>query len=173
MGVGERAGRAVRAWVLVAALAAGVAGCGSTAPQPYDVVYAYLGQIAEGNYASACNQLDPHTREALLTALGGRIGCPQVFRRCLPSYALNLSRDQTQLFYATILVTVHHRRADVIVRGTAVSRALKRVTLRDERGTWRLTSWGAALDRCPRHPPRRTSRPAKRRPLRHRHGHPS
>jgi hypothetical protein len=81
--------------------------------------------------------------------MGSRTTCSRLFVRCLPSQATNISRDQAQLLYATILVTTHHRRADVTVTGTAVARAIKRVTLTKERGTWKLTSYGDALQRCP------------------------
>lgn len=133
------------------ALLAGLAGCGSTSapPGPYDVVSSYLSRIAEGNYSSACGLLDAGTRHALIRKMGSRTSCPKLFVRCLPSKATNINRDQAQLLYATILVATHHHRADVTVAGTAVARAIKRVTLAKERGTWKLTSYGDALRRCP------------------------
>jgi hypothetical protein len=82
--------------------------------------------------------------------MGPRASCAKLFVQCLPSKATNISRDQAQLLYATIQVATHHHKADVTVAGTAVARALKRVTLAKERGTWKLTSYGDALQRCPR-----------------------
>lgn len=149
---------AVRRWVLLLALAAGLAGCGSgsSPPGPYDVASNYLNQIAEGNYASACGLLDSGTREALIRKAGPRTSCSRLFVRCLPSQATKISRDQAQLLYATIQVTTHRKKAQATVAGTAVARAIRRVTLAKERGTWKLTSYGVALQRCPlkQHRPR-------------------
>jgi hypothetical protein len=129
-----------------------LAGCGSGSqpPGPYDVVSNYLSRIAEGNYSSACGLLDTGARDALIRKMGPRASCAKLFVQCLPSKATNISRDQAQLLYATIQVATHHHKADVTVAGTAVARALKRVTLAKERGTWKLTSYGDALQRCPR-----------------------
>jgi hypothetical protein len=131
---------------------AGLAACGSGSPPPgpYDVVSNYLSRIAEGNYSSACELLDTGTRATLMNKMGSRISCAELFVRCLPSKATNISRDQAQLLYSTIQVTTHHHSADVTVAGTAVARAIKRVTLRKEQGTWKLTSSGDALQRCRR-----------------------
>lgn len=137
---------------LLAAMAA-LAGCESNAsppPGPYNVVSKYLSQIAEGNYSNACGMLDTGVRDALIKRMGSRTTCSKLFVRCLPSKATNISRDQAQLLYATIQVATHHHKADVTVAGTAVARAIKRVTLAKERGTWKLTSYGDALRRCPR-----------------------
>jgi hypothetical protein len=124
-------------------------GSGSPPPGPYDVVSNYLTQIAEGNYSNACGLLTTAARDALIKKMGVRTTCSKLFVRCLPSRATNISRDQAQLLYATILVATHHRKADVTVGGTAVARAIKRVTLAKERRTWKLTSYGDALQRCP------------------------
>jgi hypothetical protein len=135
---------------LVAVLA-GLAGCGSGSPPPgpYDVVNNYLSQIAEGNYANACGLLDTGVRDALIRKMPARTTCSKLFARCLPSNATNISRDQSQLLYATIVVETHRHKADVTVAGTAVARAIKGVTLAKERRTWKLTSYGYALQRCP------------------------
>jgi hypothetical protein len=93
--------------------------------------------------------LDTGARDALIRKMGSRISCPKVFVRCLPSNATHIRHDQAQLLYATILVATHHHRADVKLAGTAVARAIKRVSLAKERGTWKLTSYGDALQRCP------------------------
>ena len=135
--------------VLGVALAA--AGCGSTAPPgPYNAVSSYLNQIAEGSYAGACGLLDTRARVSLTRTRGQHISCPTVFARCLPSKVTNLKHDQSQLLYATILVTTHRKTADATVSGTAVARAIKHVSLAKERGTWKLTSYGQALKTCSR-----------------------
>ncbi|MBV8734662.1 MAG: hypothetical protein JO342_14270 [Solirubrobacterales bacterium] len=141
---------------VVAALALGIVGCGSSGPPPgpYNTVSNYLNSIAQGTYGGACNLADSRTREALIKAMGGRVSCARLFVRCLPSDALKLSRDQSQLLYATILVSTHRKKADASVSGTAVARAVGRVTLAKEHGTWVLTSYGTALARCPRKPRR-------------------
>jgi hypothetical protein len=135
---------------LLAAMAV-LAGCesNSSPPGPYNVVSNYLTQIAEGNYSNACGLLDTGVRDSLIKRMGSRTTCSKLFVRCLPSKATNISRDQAQLLYATIQVATHRHKADVSVAGTAVARAIKRVTLAKERGTWKLTSYGDALRRCP------------------------
>lgn len=136
---------------LLAAMAA-LAGCGggSGPPGPYNAVSNYLSQIAEGNYANACGLAVTGVRDALIKRMGSRTSCSKLFVQCLPSKATNIRRDQSQLLYATILVATHHHKADATVAGTAVARAIKRVTLAKERGTWKLTSYGDALRRCSR-----------------------
>jgi hypothetical protein len=133
------------------AVVAGLAGCGSGSapPGPYDVVSNYLTQIAEGNYSKACGLLDTGVRDALIRKMASPTTCSKLFVRCLPSKATKISRDQSQLLYATIQVATHHHKADATVAGTAVARAIKRVTLAKERRTWKLTSYGDALRRCP------------------------
>jgi hypothetical protein len=128
-----------------------LAGCdsGSGPPGPYNIVSNYLSQIAEGNYSNACGLLDTGVRDALLKRMGSRTTCSKLFVQCLPSKATNISRDQSQLLYATIQVATHHHKADATVAGTAVARAIKRVTLAKERRAWKLTSYGDALRRCP------------------------
>ncbi|MGN6169569.1 MAG: hypothetical protein ACTHQQ_15575 [Solirubrobacteraceae bacterium] len=140
----------MRCAALLAVMAA-LAGCESNSSPagPYNVVNNYLTQIAEGNYANACGLLDTGVRDALIRKMGSRTSCSRLFVQCLPSQATNLKRDQSQLLYATIVVDTHRRKSDVTVGGTAVARALKRVTLAKERGTWKLTSYGDALRRCP------------------------
>ena len=133
-------------------MTAALAGCGSGSgpPGPYSAVSNYLSQIAEGNYSNACGMLDPGVRAALIKRMGSRTTCSKLFVQCLPSKATNISRDQSQLLYATIQVATHHHKANATVAGTAVARAIKRVTLAKERRTWKLTSYGDALRKCPR-----------------------
>lgn len=147
-----------RCGVIVAA-AAVLAACGGSGgpPGPYQVVNNYLSQIAEGNYSGACALIDNSVRAALVKKMGSRITCPGLFVRCLPSQATNLSRDQSQLLYATIVVTTHRRKAQVAVSGTAVTRAIRSVTVAKERRTWKLTSYGRALALCPREHPLRAA----------------
>jgi hypothetical protein len=137
---------------VIAGLAVGLVGCESSSPPPgpYDTVSSYLTQIAEGTYGGACGLLDSGARESLIKAMGGRITCARLFVRCLPSDALKINRDQSQLLYATILVSTHRKKANARVSGTAVARAIKHVTLAKERGAWKLTSYGVALQQCPR-----------------------
>lgn len=149
---------------MIVVAAAVLAACGGSSgpPGPYAVVYNYLNQIAEGNYAGACALIDNGVREALVRRIGSRTSCPALFVRCLPSQATNLSRDQSQLLYATIVVSTHRHKARVAVSGTAETKALKSVTLAKERGTWKLTSYGKALERCPREHRLRADRPSSR-----------
>lgn len=136
---------------VVAALAASLVGCGgSGTPGQYVAVSNYLSQIAEGSYKGACGLLDSGTRESLIRAMGGRVSCASLFVRCLPSNALKINQDQSQLLYASIAVSTHRKKATATVSGTAVASAISHVTLAKERGTWKLTSYGVALERCPR-----------------------
>jgi hypothetical protein len=138
----------IRAAALLA-LVLGVVGCGesSTTP-PVDVVQNYLNDVGAGNYAAACGLLDKHTRDAPIKAAKGRITCPKVFVRCLPDNVIRLARDQTQLFYASIQLNVNGNSASAAVSGTEVARAIKKVTLANERGNWKLTDYGEAVRRC-------------------------
>ena len=141
----------MRCVALLAAMAA-LAGCGSGSgpPGPYNVVSNYLSQIAEGNYSNACGMLQAGVRDALIKRMGSRTTCSKLFVQCLPSKATHISSDQSQLLYATIQVATRHHKADATVSGTAVARAIRRVTLAKERRTWKLTSYGDALRRCRR-----------------------
>jgi len=141
------------------ALAVCAGGCGesSTTP-PVDVVLNYLNDLGAGNFAGACALLDKRTREAPLKSVRPRIDCTKVFARCLPDTVTRLTRDQTQLLYASIQVNVAGDKASADVSGTAVARAIRRVTLADELGNWKLTSYGQAVHHCrltKRHPVKR------------------
>jgi hypothetical protein len=142
------------------ALAVGVMGCEGTGapPGPYQVVDNYLSRIAQANYTGACGLLDTATREALVKAMGSKTSCARLFVRCLPSQATNISRDQSQLLYATILPYTRHGRGHVTVAGTAVAKAIRKVNIAKERGTWKLTSYGYALERCPTQHPLRAAK---------------
>jgi hypothetical protein len=126
-----------------------VVGCGesSTTP-PIDVVQNYLNDLGAGNFTGACALLDKRTREAPLKSVRPRITCSTVFARCLPNNVTRLTRDQTQLLYASIQMNVTADKASADVSGTAVARAIRRVTLADERGNWKLTTYGHAVHHC-------------------------
>jgi hypothetical protein len=108
----------------------------------------YLNDVGAGNYAGACALLDKRTREAPLKSARPRIGCAKVFVRCLPDDVIRLARDQTQLLYASIQLNVNGDKASADVSGTAVARAIRKVTLSNEAGTWKLTDYGKAVHGC-------------------------
>ncbi len=141
------AGRAVGTLAVVAC----VVGCGaSTTTPPVEVVQNYLNQLGSGNYAGACSLLDKRARESSTRLARPRVTCEKRFARCLPHTVTSLPKDQTQLFYSNIQVTTSDSKATATVSGTAVARAIRHVTLSDERGNWKLTSYGQAVDRCKR-----------------------
>ncbi len=115
----------------------------------------YLNDLGSGNYEGACALLDKRTREAPLKSVRPRITCATVFARCLPDNVTRLTRDQTQLLYASIQVNVAGDGGSANVSGTAVARAIRKVTLANERGNWKLTSYGQAVHRCRLSKPRR------------------
>lgn len=132
------------ACVAVLTLALVAAACGSTAPTAYSVVDSYLKALGEGNYANACGLLDQSARRSLHGP------CQTVFARCLPNEAGAFASDQTQQLFANINLTTTGKTAVALVSGTAVARTVKRVTLADQGGNWRLTSPGEKLQRCRR-----------------------
>ena len=141
--------RAISRGVGTLLVVAWVAGCGGSGPVPSDPVQNYLSALAEGNYGGACTQLDSRARASLLGLQGTRSSCTKVFTRCLPNSAIAPKKDQSQLLYATVAVNQNGPKADAIVSGTAVARAVKEVTLAEESGTWKLTSYGRGLTGCP------------------------
>ncbi len=82
----------------------------------------YLNDLGAGNYAGACGLLDKRTREAPLKSVRPRITCAKVFVRCLPGNVTRLTRDQTQLLYASIRVNVAGDKASADVSGTSVAK---------------------------------------------------
>lgn len=148
----RRAGRRVRTAAatcgLVAAL--GLVGCGEAPTPPNAIVQNYLNALGGGYLQTACGMLDASAREATLRSKGGRVSCPGLFRHCLPDRVLNLKHDQTQLLYASIDVSVGNSGsvASADTSGTPVASELKHVTLKHERGVWKLTSFGEAIQRC-------------------------
>jgi hypothetical protein len=108
----------------------------------------YLNDIGAGNYAAACGLLDKTTREAPLKAAKPRITCAKVFVRCLPDNVIRLAHDQTQLLYASIQLKITGHTASAALGGTTVARAIRNVTLADQQGIWKLTSYGKAVRHC-------------------------
>lgn len=125
----------------------GLGGCGASGPTPYDSVQNYLSVLAEGDYAKACAMLTGGARHALRVRIRRR-SCPAIFRHCLPSNALALKHDQSQLLYAEVRPAVHGRHAVVTTSGTSVAREIRRVGLIERRGQWVITAPGQALRRC-------------------------
>lgn len=133
--------------LVMLALAAALAGCGNAnVVTPRDVAQNYAFQLAEGNFPQACALFDPAALRSLASGSGG--GCRSLLARCLPKSTTSLRRDETQLFYVNTDLQESGSRATVTVSGTAVARSVRRVSLADERGRWRLTSPGRGIDRC-------------------------
>lgn len=128
--------------------AAGLAGCGSSAPQPGDIAENYMSAVAVGNYSGACSMLTPRARAALVSAKARRHSCEFVFRHCIHIDTLALKRDQTQLLFADIEPVIHGAHSSVAVSGTAVAHELRRLTMVRVRGSWRIVGAGRALSRC-------------------------
>lgn len=140
--------RGARTVALAAAAALLLAACGSTAPTPYQVVNDYLNTLAEGDYPDACAMLSTQARADMAASTGVHGPCSTVFTRCLPSHALILKQDQSQLFYASVSVTTQGSKARAALSGTAVANALKQVTLQKTRTGWEMTSPGSGLTAC-------------------------
>lgn len=128
------------------ALALCMVGCAQPPPPPYQVAaQSYLSALAEGNYDNACALLDGRTLARLTRS---RVTCAGFYHRCLPNDALKLKLDQSQLLYATLQVSRRGSRAEATASGTAVAEAISHVTLADEDGHWKLTSFGSGLTGC-------------------------
>ena len=103
---------------------------------------------------------DSRALEALLRSKHARVSCAKLFRRCLPNRSIVLKSDQTQLLYANINVSLsdHGNVANADTSATPVATELKHVTLKHERGVWKFTGFGQALELCRltahRHKPR-------------------
>jgi hypothetical protein len=132
----------------VLALTVFLVGCGaSTTTPPVEVVQNYLNALAAGNYSGACALLDNRTRQYPAKSLRG-VTCETLFAQCLPRTVTSLKRDSTQLLYSNVQVNADGSKANATVSKTAVARAVRHVTLSEERGNWKLTSYGQAVDRC-------------------------
>lgn len=131
------------------ALATYVVGCGASGSSPVETVQGYLSALAEGNYAGACAMLDSTARASLFRVIGQHASCSAVFKRCLPYVATTPQKDQSQLFYSTVDVSLDSRGAEAAVSGTPVADAVREVRLAEHRGVWILTSYGQGLKGCP------------------------
>jgi hypothetical protein len=134
----------------VAAAAALASGCGEAPNPPIAIVQNYLNALGGGEYNTACGMVDGQALVALTRAKHVRIGCAQLLKRCLPNRSLVLKSDQTQLLYANIKVSLsdNGRVADADTSATPVATELKHVTLRHERGVWKFTGLGQAIEAC-------------------------
>ena len=129
-------------------LACCVGACGeSTVITPNEVAQNYVSAIAEGNFVGACAMIEPHARAHLLAATKTRISCPALFARCLP-VSLAASGDQSQLFYANVLLATSGDRAQATLSRTPAADAARRVSMLDTRKGWVLTTPGHAVTRC-------------------------
>ncbi len=136
--------------VLALVASASVAGCGgSGVVQPVEVAQNYVSAIADGYYPGACSLLDASVRAAMVASTGSHLACAALLAHCLPTRA-NVSTDQSQLLYVNTTSVAHGQRARVTLSGLPVARAIRRVTLADERNGWLLTSPGVAVTRCAR-----------------------
>lgn len=148
---------------VVAALAVAVClgGCGeSQSPPAVLAAQSYLKSLAEGNYPAACALLDGRARTALSRRPGRRVSCARAFTRCLPDDAQVPKRDQSQLLFANVQVSIRGDTASAAVSGTPVARAVRHVTLAKEGRHWKLTSYGQGLTGCRRARGRSAHRPA-------------
>jgi hypothetical protein len=146
--------------VLVAVLS----GCGDAPNPPIAIVQNYLNALGGGEYATACGMADSQALEALMRSKHARISCAKLFSRCLPNRSITLKSDQTQLLYAEINVSLSHNDtvADADTSATPVATELKHVTLKHEKGIWKFTGFGRAIEVCRAnarpHTPRKHSR---------------
>jgi hypothetical protein len=137
-----------------------LAGCGVAPNPPIAIVQNYLNALGGGEYATACGMADSHALEALLRSKHARVSCAKFFKRCLPNRSIVLKSDQTQLLYANINVSLsdNGKIANADTSATPVATELRHVTLEHERGVWKFTGFGRALELCRltahRHKPR-------------------
>jgi hypothetical protein len=127
-----------------------LAACGESPGSPiYGAANGYLSALANGNYSNACRWLDGRARRSLVHSTGARVSCQKAFVLCLPNQALVAKKDQSQLFYATVDMTVDGSKASAKVSGTPVADVLKRIALAGpSKGPWKVTSYGDGLKGC-------------------------
>ena len=130
------------------AVSACLAACGQGGVTASDVVNNYMYALAEGNYAGACALPAPGTRDVLQRSHGGRMSCEKLVARCLPNQVTRASHDQSQLLYATVLLTHYRGGMQASVSGTAVAKVTRTVTVDQHRGRWEPTAPGKAISRC-------------------------
>ena len=136
-----------------------ISGCGEAPNPPVAIVQSYLNTLGGGEYAAACGMIDDQALAALMRAKHVHMACANLFKRCLPNRSIVLKKDQTQLLYANINVSLSDggKIADADTSATPVATELKHVTLRHEHGVWKFTGFGQAIEAC--------------RPAAHRHKH--
>jgi hypothetical protein len=127
---------------LMVCMGVALAGCGRGSTSPGEVTQNYVNAIAEGDYASACAALDDGARATLRRSMHSSAGCRVLLARCLPSNTAQLAKDQAQLFYSNVVVSVSGNQATVKTSGTAVANRIREVTLTNDKGHWLLTSYG-------------------------------
>jgi hypothetical protein len=139
-----------------------VAGCGgSYSASPGEVVEGYEQALAEGGYVGACGFLTPPTAAAMARRASVS-SCSAAVARCLPVNAIIPKKDQSQLLYANVSASTHRSTAEVTISGNPVADAIKKVSLVQRPGGWKLTSPGAGLAACQRRHQRRRRQHHKR-----------
>jgi hypothetical protein len=140
----------VVAGACVAAAGALISGCGDAPNPPIAIVQSYLNALGGGEYTTACGMVDDQALAALRRAKHAHIGCANLFKRCLPNRSVVLKKDQTQLLYANINVSLsdNGKIANADTSATPVATELKHVALRHEHGVWKFTGFGQAIEAC-------------------------
>jgi hypothetical protein len=141
--------RAVAA-LCVAAAGTLISGCGEAPNPPIAIVQNYLNALGGGEFTAACGMADAQALANLARTKKVHVGCPQLFKRCLPNRALVSKKDQTQLLYANIDVSLsdNGKIANADTSATPVATELQHVTLKHEHGVWRFTGFGRAIEAC-------------------------
>ena len=127
-----------------------LAGCGEAPNPPIAFVQNYLNALGGGDFTSACGMTDGPALQALMREKHVRTSCVKLFSRCLPNLSRVLKKDQTQLLYANINVSLSDKGtvADADTSATPVATELRHVTLKHEHGTWKFTGFGKAIEAC-------------------------
>ncbi len=122
-------------------------GGGSDFTPPNEVAANYAYDLAEGSFGGACAQLERTARASIQRST--RTSCARLFAHCLPTQASHINHDQDQLLYANVTITLHgQKRADAVLSGTSVAKGIREVSLVEQGGVWRLTSYGRNITRC-------------------------
>ncbi len=127
-----------------------IAGCGDTPNPPIAIVQNYLNALGGGEFTNACAMVDGQAFASLTRAKHVHMDCAQLFKRCLPNQSLVSKKDQTQLLYANIDVSLsdNGKVANADTSATPVATELRHVTLKHEHGTWKFTGFGRAIQAC-------------------------
>ena len=136
--------------VCVTAAGGLLSGCGESPNPPIAIVQNYLNALGGGEFTAACGMADSQALAELTRAKHVHIGCAQLFKRCLPNRALVSKKDQTQLLYANIDVSLsdNGKVANADTSATPVATELRHVTLQHEHGVWKFTGFGRAIEAC-------------------------